>query len=76
MKLSEDEVEESTMSAFVDGNLESLNAVSEVVIEETTEEAVVLKSKRKGKEKGPDGGFKENPYTFLSPEDPILLNCM
>lgn len=34
--------------------------------------------KRQGKEKSTDGGgsFKENPYTFLAPDDPILLNCM
>jgi multisite-specific tRNA:(cytosine-C5)-methyltransferase len=31
--------------------------------------------KGKGKAKG-DGGFKENPYTFLSPDDPILQSCM
>jgi multisite-specific tRNA:(cytosine-C5)-methyltransferase len=22
------------------------------------------------------GSFKENPYTFLAPDDPNLLNCM
>ena len=37
--------------------------------------------KWKGKsqsQKSSDGGgsFKENPYTFLAPDDPILLNCM
>ena len=31
--------------------------------------------KGKGKAKG-DGGFKENPYTFLSPDDLILQSCM
>lgn len=25
---------------------------------------------------GGGGSFKENPYTFLAPNDPILLNCM
>ena len=29
----------------------------------------------KGKEKG-NGGFKENPYTYISPDDPILTQCM
>lgn len=36
-------------------------------------------SKRQGKaQKTADGGgsFKENPYTFLAPNDPILLTCM
>jgi multisite-specific tRNA:(cytosine-C5)-methyltransferase len=23
-----------------------------------------------------EGGFKENPYTFLSPDDPILVSCL
>lgn len=32
-------------------------------------------AKGKGKAKG-DGGFKENPYTFLPPDDPILQSCM
>ena len=37
--------------------------------------------KRQGKsqsQKTTDGGgsFKENPYTFLASDDPILLNCM
>jgi multisite-specific tRNA:(cytosine-C5)-methyltransferase len=31
--------------------------------------------KGKAKAKG-DGGFKENPYTFLSTDDPILQLCM
>ena len=37
--------------------------------------------KKQGKsqsQKTTDGGgsFKENPYTFLASDDPILLNCM
>lgn len=36
---------------------------------------VDIKGKARGKAKG-DGGFKENPYTFLSPDDPILQSCM
>ncbi|KAF9459139.1 cytosine-5--methyltransferase [Collybia nuda] len=32
---------------------------------------------KKGKEKeGAGGSFKEHPYTFLAPDDPILVNCM
>lgn len=23
-----------------------------------------------------EGGFKENPYTFLSPDDPVLVSCL
>ena len=33
--------------------------------------------KANSKKKVKDGGsFKENPYTFLSPDDPILRSCM
>jgi multisite-specific tRNA:(cytosine-C5)-methyltransferase len=37
-----------------------------------------LKAKGKPEAKDKDGGgsFKENPYTFLSPDDPILQSCM
>lgn len=34
---------------------------------------------KKGKGKGSDGGgthFNENPYTFVSPDDPLLQTCM
>ena len=33
------------------------------------------KTKTKGKQSG-DGGFKENPYTFIAPNDPIVQGCM
>ena len=35
-------------------------------------------SEQKGgaKKKGPDIHFKENPYTFLSPDDPVLRACL
>ncbi len=23
-----------------------------------------------------EGGFKENPYTFLAPDDPVLVSCL
>ena len=41
----------------------------------TTEEAETRKSKVKAT-KGADIHFKENPYTFISPEDPIIQNCV
>ena len=31
--------------------------------------------KRKGDTIEGGGSFKEQPYTFLAPEDPILMNC-
>ena len=47
----------------------------------STQESLLSTSKRGGKgRKGEategSGSFKEQPYTFLAPEDPILLNCM
>ncbi|ETW75883.1 hypothetical protein HETIRDRAFT_436831 [Heterobasidion irregulare TC 32-1] len=33
------------------------------------------KTKTKGKQSG-DGGFKENPYTFIAPNDPIVQGCI
>jgi multisite-specific tRNA:(cytosine-C5)-methyltransferase len=35
-------------------------------------------NKEKGKSKLSEtgGSFRENPYTFLSPDDPILMSCM
>lgn len=39
-----------------------------------THEAPTMKGKSKSSRGG--GSFKENPYTFLSPDDPILLSCM
>lgn len=58
----------------------------EVAIPVTDDMKLDVKSgstgKRQGKgqsQKNTDGGggsFKENPYTFLAPDDPILLNCM
>lgn len=72
--------------AEVQDEITSSNAASvagdemEDVVESKAEEVVVpkpsnTKEKGKGKAKG-NGGFKENPYTFLSPEDPILQGCM
>lgn len=34
------------------------------------------KGKRKAKPSESGGSFKENPYTFLSPDDPNLQSCM
>lgn len=38
--------------------------------------AQTSKQKSGTKTKGPDIHFKENPYTFLSPNDPVLQACM
>ncbi|GLB39259.1 putative class I-like SAM-binding methyltransferase superfamily, RsmB NOP family protein [Lyophyllum shimeji] len=45
----------------------------------TSTSAAVAKgrgSKRAKKDKETDETFKEHPYTFLSPDDPILKNCI
>jgi hypothetical protein len=33
------------------------------------------KKSQKGKATEGGGSFKEQPYTFLAPHDPILINC-
>lgn len=37
--------------------------------------ASTSEAKGKGKEKG-SAAFKESPYAYLSPDDPILQQCM
>jgi multisite-specific tRNA:(cytosine-C5)-methyltransferase len=56
---------------FTDGDVVMQSKVEESSIPKP-EQAV---PKKKGKAKG-DGGFKENPYTYLTPSDPILQSCM
>jgi len=43
--------------------------------EESTTSTQPVVAKGKGKVKG-DSGFKENPYTYLASDDPILQSCM
>jgi hypothetical protein len=43
--------------------------------EPTTSTPQQAVAKGKGKVKG-DSGFKENPYTYLASDDPILQSCM
>ena len=35
-----------------------------------------VKKDKKSKDSGGVNPFKEHPFTFLAPDDPILLNCM
>ena len=50
------------------------------VAEQDSAMAVVPAAKAKKDKKSKDGGgvnsFREHPFTFLAPGDPILLNCM
>jgi multisite-specific tRNA:(cytosine-C5)-methyltransferase len=59
------------------------NEAMEIVVEsenvntsgvDTSDQTKALKKKKKASETG--GVFKENPYTFLSPDDPILQSCI
>lgn len=44
----------------------------------TPQESVAPESSKRQKKtkEGGGGSFKEHPYTFLAPDDPILVNCM
>ena len=63
----------------VDPTLAAATSVGEDGMEDVVEgeKRSVEKSETKGKvkEKG-DGAFKESPYAYLSPDDPILQQCM
>lgn len=45
-------------------------------VAETPKAAPTAEPKAETPEGNGGGSFKENPYTFLSPEDPILKACM
>jgi multisite-specific tRNA:(cytosine-C5)-methyltransferase len=59
----------------------SASPADEDVVMESREEGPTTSTsqratgKGKAKVKG-DSGFKENPYTYLAPDDPILQSCM
>lgn len=50
------------------------NPHSEDIDIKPTPKTPTKKEKNKSAQGG--GSFKENPYTFLSPDDPILLSCV
>lgn len=67
----------------VDVDVEPASSVATPAAEDAMEEVVeaeeqpVKKSEAKGKEKEKgDGAFKESPYAYLPPDDPILQQCM
>lgn len=59
---------------------EDAEVVEADAVEQPAEPPVAATSgiapKPKGKGRGPDLHFKENPYTFLQQEDPIIQACM
>lgn len=61
-----------------DATVEQDNVSMSVIADMKLEINAESNGKRQGKaqSKGTTGSFKENPYTFLAPNDPILLTCM
>jgi len=59
-----------------ESNAESADASTENPHSENNKPTQTLTKKGKNKSTQGRGSFKENPYTFLSPDDPILLSCM
>ncbi|PPQ85011.1 hypothetical protein CVT25_010400 [Psilocybe cyanescens] len=71
----EDDVKEEEMSVMEDITMlpDSETATPAPELSEVNPE--INRNRRKKKSKD-GGGFKENPYTFLPPDDPILLSCI
>lgn len=61
-----------------DPTTSTLEVIESVTIASTNLSDSIEPSKqtRGAKTKGSDIHFKENPYTFLSPDDPVLQACM
>lgn len=71
-----DEVDSEREETHADADMEDLEDLAEGA-DDASDLAIKLsatKAKKK-KDKG-NGGFKENPYTYISPDDPILQGCM
>jgi multisite-specific tRNA:(cytosine-C5)-methyltransferase len=71
-------MEEDTEVILDESKAESADASAENPHSEDNMKPTPKTLTKKGKNKSGQGGgsFKENPYTFLSPDDPILLSCM
>lgn len=58
---------------------EATTPANELVPAVASEAAPITKPDTKGKAKAKQGSdihFKENPYTFISPDDPMVQACM
>ncbi|KAH9477926.1 Multisite-specific tRNA:(cytosine-C(5))-methyltransferase trm4b [Psilocybe cubensis] len=76
-EVKEDEVEEPSVAEEVDMLPESIESETTTPAPEVqTEVNPEINQNRRKKKSQDGGGFKENPYTFLKPDDPILLNCI
>lgn len=71
-------MEEDTEVTLDESKAESADASTENPHSEGNMKPTPKTLTKKGKSKSAQGGgsFKENPYTFLSPDDLILLSCM
>lgn len=69
---------EETTSVTEDVSMlpESVDSETTTPAPEVPEVNPEINRNRRKKRSQDGGGFKENPYTFLKPNDPILLNCM
>lgn len=68
-------VEDVDMDDSLDIAVEHDDVSAEPILSEDVQGS--SKTQKKGKStKGADIHFKENPYTFISPQDPILQTCM
>lgn len=73
----EELVEEESMVTEQDGEVDTEAKDEEKTSTLAADVVPATKPKREKKVKeGGGGSFKEHPYTFLPPDDPILLNCM
>lgn len=72
------EASESKKAKLSDKDSTSALATDEIVAEEA--EGVSAKTPQPPQatqtKKGVDVHFKENPYTFLEPDDPVVKTCM
>ena len=54
----------------------TISIVADRKLEVKSESAGKMQGKAQSKKATDGGSFKENPYTFLAPDDPILLTCV
>ncbi|KAG6876664.1 hypothetical protein C0993_001409 [Termitomyces sp. T159_Od127] len=78
LTLVKDTSEGAAVAATSANDVSVITATEAIPTEPATEGSKRAQEKRKKHDKGGDGGggvFKEPPYTFLPPTDPILKNC-
>lgn len=71
----DDEAEAGREASPVDADMENVEAPVEGIANEVYPPINPSAANTKKKDRG-NGGFKENPYTYISPDDAILRGCM